>query len=473
MNCWSEDIFKNPDEIENFICPIGLGVLNDPMKDTHGHVFCKECIINSFRNSPVCPLSKTEIQNEVTFDLITNSKMFGFEVFCPNKELGCEWEGIFANLSSHFEDKCSFLEVKCKYKLCQMIKIKSEIEQHELTCVHQPIPCCHCQILIIPEELVDHHKNKCQLIAIPCPKNCQALVVRKNLPIHLAHNCKMLVEKCRFSNIGCTFSGRFEELASHMVSSAGCHINLFEQVKVNADFIQQKTNQLLAKITTKTCFVDKVMTSEEVDDLKEMIDQVKNAQTSNKKLIGCSFDISNAPKSLKFSDENSRVESDSETKNNVCFLKEKFRKNYSLIFSVLEPNDFSHDGYIFFGFANKGSLLENQFGGQFTDDLSHNFVGFTWKNKEVHIGYKPNSELVGLFCQNEESDFMKSLKVNCDEKIMIQYDGLAKKVIVQNVHNPGSRIEIDQEVDLNTWQPFFAMGLLSKINLVEMIEVLL
>ena len=65
MSCFNEEIFCDNEEImDGLICPIGLGILNNPVNDPCGHTFCEGCINRSLSYNEQCPLSKDYLNSK-------------------------------------------------------------------------------------------------------------------------------------------------------------------------------------------------------------------------------------------------------------------------------------------------------------------------------------------------------------------------------------------------------------------------
>lgn len=60
-SCFSEEIFEPTSLNKNFICSIGLGVLNNPINTSCGHSFCNDCISRWMSRSSSCPFCRSEI----------------------------------------------------------------------------------------------------------------------------------------------------------------------------------------------------------------------------------------------------------------------------------------------------------------------------------------------------------------------------------------------------------------------------
>ena len=57
--------------------------------------------------------------NEARFDLFQNKglqqPLYGFRVFCSNKESGCDWQGELGQLEEHVSTQCPLSYVKCEF----------------------------------------------------------------------------------------------------------------------------------------------------------------------------------------------------------------------------------------------------------------------------------------------------------------------------------------------------------------------
>lgn len=54
--CIPTEMFENQD-MEALVCPIGLGIVNNPVFDPCGHVFCKGCIMRWLHKNQKCPVN--------------------------------------------------------------------------------------------------------------------------------------------------------------------------------------------------------------------------------------------------------------------------------------------------------------------------------------------------------------------------------------------------------------------------------
>ena len=104
-------------------CSVCLQTLRDPhVISCCGNEFCQVCIERVKRDGKPCPLC-----NEQNFTTMLHKKLVrevnALAIRCPQKELGCEWEGELGQLQRHLNpgagvsstQGCEFLTVECVY----------------------------------------------------------------------------------------------------------------------------------------------------------------------------------------------------------------------------------------------------------------------------------------------------------------------------------------------------------------------
>ena len=126
-------------------CPVCLLTLRDPhVISCCGNEFCQVCIERVKRDGKPCPLC-----NEQMFSTMLHKKLVrevnALMVRCPQKELGCEWEGELGQVQGHLYpeygvvDGCDYVTVACSYN-CGMQLKRQELRVHEMElCPKRPI----------------------------------------------------------------------------------------------------------------------------------------------------------------------------------------------------------------------------------------------------------------------------------------------------------------------------------------------
>ena len=109
-SCYPIELFKENDRIllEDFLCPIGLGIVNNSKIDNHGHIFCELCINTWINFKSICPLSckKTITLSEGPISL--NNFINSRKIYCLYKKNGCNWENELQYLLEHLDSDCFF-----------------------------------------------------------------------------------------------------------------------------------------------------------------------------------------------------------------------------------------------------------------------------------------------------------------------------------------------------------------------------
>jgi len=182
---------------EELICAICQCVLKDPMDTPCGHVFCRSCILESWRRSPTCPFDRSTVEPS---ELRESTKAFknilsNLLTFCDFKNQGCPWEGEWSTLPNHLE-KCCWIAAN--------LKKEGKME------------CPHCSSKLSPE-------------------------TRKH---HLEEECKEVVISCPFAIYGC--SERFQRslLDQHQQTFTGKHLNLLSSAIASLNKKIEKDNKI-------------------------------------------------------------------------------------------------------------------------------------------------------------------------------------------------------------------------------------
>ena len=202
-----------------------------------GYMFCKSCIlcaseVSSTAQKCLMCFSKgfTSVHNKQVDRLVRSLK-----IFCPNKKIGCEWQGEVndiryhinhccfeeincpndcevsvqrQNLTKHIETECVHRKVDCQY--CHITEEYQLIEgEHEEQCPKLPLPCPNkCDIDNIPREEMNGHRKTCTLEEINCVNKCGKTLLRKDMKDHEIE-CVRRKVNCRYCHI--TGSHRFIE----------------------------------------------------------------------------------------------------------------------------------------------------------------------------------------------------------------------------------------------------------------------
>ena len=128
-------------------CPVCLMTFRDPhVISCCGNEFCQLCIERVQRDGKPCPLC-----NELNFTTFLHKKLVrevnGLVVRCPQKELGCEWEGELGQVEQHLNpgagpsssSGCGYVMVECSFQ-CGAHLQRRMVGEHEMeSCPKRPI----------------------------------------------------------------------------------------------------------------------------------------------------------------------------------------------------------------------------------------------------------------------------------------------------------------------------------------------
>ena len=129
-------------------CPVCLLTLRDPhVISCCGNEFCQVCIQRVQEDGKPCPLC-----NEPSFTTMLHKKLTRevntLVIHCPQKEVGCGWEGELGQLQLHLNPEagpssitkgCDYMIVACSYQ-CGVHLQRQKIQEHEMEiCPRRPV----------------------------------------------------------------------------------------------------------------------------------------------------------------------------------------------------------------------------------------------------------------------------------------------------------------------------------------------
>lgn len=155
-SCFPLNLFKNKEEMSDFICPINFGVLNNPVTDNCGHTYCNHCLNIYLKTSSKCPFTDNIIiESEVMKADSLQATIQRCSVRCYHKL--CDWKGILSDLLLHINKDCEYQIILCREANCKDKFLRRESSKHNKTCKFKHISCEYCQIQM---ELQDYNVKK-------------------------------------------------------------------------------------------------------------------------------------------------------------------------------------------------------------------------------------------------------------------------------------------------------------------------
>ena len=191
-------------------CPVCLNILTDPhIVSCCGHNFCGSCIERVQASNGSCPMC-----NEEEYQVVVNKERLriinGLEVYCSNKEKGCQWKGEWKNMSTHLKKRkrrgeCQYEEVKCRNRKCRERKQRRYLKDHEDSeCPQRPFQCQYCGEEGTFLSITKDHYEECRKYPVTCPNECSSNTMPRHvLSAHINHQCPLEPVDCVFSWAGC------------------------------------------------------------------------------------------------------------------------------------------------------------------------------------------------------------------------------------------------------------------------------
>ena len=253
---------EEPPKVLQCYCPICLLILREPfLVDCCGKSFCRACIQKIEAKKKSCPTC-----NKEKFEFIQNlglqQPLYGFRVFCSNKEGGCGWQGELGQLDKHLnvdphQDKqfvgCAYINLKCLF--CGELHHRSEMEEHQTSqCSQRPFTCEMCsEYESTYEDVVTSHAPECKCRPVECPNSCGASDLQhQHLEEHVSSQCPLTPVEFEFSDAGCDAKVYRRDLPSHLSDNMVTHMSLLarENRKLKKQLKTQE-QQLKAQLKTQ------------------------------------------------------------------------------------------------------------------------------------------------------------------------------------------------------------------------------
>ena len=256
MSCFSKEDLSFVRELPEHVqleCPICLHILTDPhLVSCCGHNFCGSCIWEVKARKGSCPICE-----EKKYQFMVNKERIriinGLEVYCSNKEKGCQWKGEFKNMSTHLnkekrEGECQYEEVKCQYKKCLERMQRRYLKRHkDKECPQRPFECEHCGEEGTFLSITKDHYDECCWYPVTCPKECASTTMpRFNLEYHIENKCPLEPVDCVFSWAGCNDKPLRKDVDKHTADTK--HMPLLAvacgQLKIESEQVKKENEKI-------------------------------------------------------------------------------------------------------------------------------------------------------------------------------------------------------------------------------------
>ena len=196
------EFVESPPKIVQSECPVCLLVLREPYQVTCcGYSYCKACIERVKADKEPCPCCKNNLFDDYPNKGLQRS-LFSLKVFCIHRKEGCQWTGEFGQLESHLNidppqhhqlEGCMCVEGACQYCL-KLFKRLQLLEHQSELCPLRPYTCQYCKEFHSHyEDVVNNHMPRCGCCPVPCPNECGATVLLRDVERHIFDDCPLTV----------------------------------------------------------------------------------------------------------------------------------------------------------------------------------------------------------------------------------------------------------------------------------------
>ena len=197
-----EFVIPPPKSLE---CSVCLLTLRDPhVISCCGNEFCQVCIERVKRDGKPCPLC-----NEQDFTTMLHKKLVrevnALVIRCPQKELGCEWEGELGQLQGHLSpgagvsssEGCAYIVVPCAYQCGAQLQ-RRLLREHEMgSCPKQPVGTQIAEIMHKMEDIVAENKLLRQELSVIKDAHKKEIENLKHSHENDQHKAKEEIDKLR------------------------------------------------------------------------------------------------------------------------------------------------------------------------------------------------------------------------------------------------------------------------------------
>ena len=229
------EFVERPQEYLQSSCPICLLILREPYQVTCcGNSFCRGCIQKIKTKNKPCPTCNNPKFTDFP-NLGLRRPLYGFKVYCSNKDEGCDWQGELGQLDKHLnlnpdKDKqemgCTYTRVKCLH--CSELYQRYLIKCHQTSeCLLRPFSCEMCkEFKSTYDAVTKNHAPSCKCRPVECPNTCGNTLQHQELEEHLSSVCPLSMVECEFSHAGCDVKMYRKDLPSHLSESMVTHMSL-------------------------------------------------------------------------------------------------------------------------------------------------------------------------------------------------------------------------------------------------------
>jgi len=298
QNIYYPYLFKQNEEIKQYICPICKMIFDEPVMELCGccQIYCKRCIKEYLKNNNnKCPSSSKYIMQEPQNVPVIQFTINILDMICKNHSCGCNWKGKCVEYKHHIMKFCPKEKIKCSNKGCKELIIREKMDDHLKECAYRYVLCllCNSKVQFYDKQ---RHEDICNNTEVDCPQKCGEKIKKKYLDEHYKI-CKMKLIQCNFFPFGCKEQFYLKDNESHNNKNINNHLELIANKMLSFEDSIKKLFKLLNEKKTNS-----------PDNTPKFGERHKSERNSK--------DTSSKNSSSKASNSNNTNKSENEEKNN-------------------------------------------------------------------------------------------------------------------------------------------------------------
>ena len=281
-------------------CAICLCVLKDPyLVDCCCNSFCQSCIKPVQDDGKPCPLCNIKFTTCIPEKRLQRT-LNDMSVYCPQKELGCEWIGKLIDLPGHLKiiddsqqlEGCPFAFLECTF--CGDGIQRKNLKEHKMhKCPLRPYSCEYCDDYESTyEDVTTNHQPVCPSRPVPCPNQCGSSPKLNMLKEHLEKECPLQMVTCMFQFAGCCEKLPRQDMSDHLTESLALHMSL------QATSYQQEFEKLKCQISDLKIRLDNATELQKQSDAEIIKLKMENQLLQEKLEQDCKMRVASVKQEL-------------------------------------------------------------------------------------------------------------------------------------------------------------------------------
>ncbi|NXP03955.1 TRAF2 factor, partial [Thinocorus orbignyianus] len=266
---------------QKYLCSNCNNILKKALQTLCGHRYCSAClswIVRTNKNA-ICQKCKEEdpstlsegslLAEERAFgDAAINKEISDLKVHCVT--LGCSWSGTMKNFEEH-QSLCEYALIPCHTGCGHMVMRKKLADHLENGCVNNVTTCQKCKRSLSSSEYQVNKRIHFNFLSFFFPQqNHSTPFINK--------------DGCRFTEVGCSFTGSKEKIKEHEKTAVGAHMLLLLQ------HIKQLKGSVCAAARAANSFIPREKVISELENKLHVFENIvavlnKEVETSHLEIM--------------------------------------------------------------------------------------------------------------------------------------------------------------------------------------------